>query len=572
MCLAKPSLKTDHLPPGRRWQWIATPALRWLTEGVVLALVCFSPWPFASVKPEHVFLLETGVAILTILWGIRMLREKELPWRKSPVIGCLAVLVLLAVWQMVPLPRSILGTIAPTTARLYQRLLPARPEVLPHGEHRDDPIPPAGSTLSLYPAATRYELARLLTLFLLFAAVANLPDPTAALRRLSLAALLNGSALALFGLVQFFSSDNHSVFWTVPTAGQVFGPFVNRNHFAFYMNLCIFLSVGLLLARFAERDRTGKAPAQGFQPRPGGGSGRRLLHHRSARGLTIEAETMGILFALALMVSSVVVCLSRGGLLALAGGSILGVALRLWRTGWSMRERIFLLVPAIVLAMVTWFGFDQVAARLETLRGAEVVKDERVTFWSHALMQARDYPLWGTGFGTYQFVERLYRGDAGNANMLVEHAHNDYLEVLVEAGVPGLLATVLALILLLWIGLRVVRRDSGRPADGLALGALLGVVAIAIHSVTDFSLHIPADAVFATVVCALLVASGHGRAEDREEEAVALRGRGQRAAGVGRLARVLGAFLVIGLGLWVTQEGWKNNSVSILAPHCFPRG
>ena len=458
--------------------------MQWATEIVVLALVCLSPWPFASVEPEHVFLLDVGVATLMVLWGAAMLLEGKLAWRRSPVLGCLAALVVLGLWQIMLLPEGLLGGISPATARLYHKILPAEPEVLPFGEPRDDPSPTAGSTLSVYPEATRSELARLVAVLLLFAVVRQRVASVASLRRLSLLALANGTLLAVFGLVQFFSSDPHTVFWTVSTAGAVFRPFVNQNHYAFYVNVCISLGVGLLLARLGARVGAGPALDRASRVRrPAGSQGIASLSLRSLGPLP-EAETLGIAFALALMMSSVVVSLSRGGLLALAGGLLLGLLIWTLQSGWSAQGKIFLLTPAVVLALVQWFGFEQIATRLETLRGGEVLNEGRLTFWSQALPLVRDFPAWGTGFGTYDFLNRMARRDAVGAGVMVEHVHNDYLEVLVEFGLPGLLAIVLAVVLAFRLGFRAVRRDRGRPVSGLALGALIGLATIAIHSRT----------------------------------------------------------------------------------------
>src|SRR5262249_48330238 len=145
--------------------------LRGVMEALVLLLVCLSPWAFGAVEPLHEFLLYAGIAVLLTLWAAVMLLEGRLTWKQSPVALCLAGLFLLAAWQLTPLPGGVLTTISPATAQLYQQLLPAQAEVLPPGVERGpSPFPP-GSTLSLYPAATRQELVRLLAIFLLFAVV-----------------------------------------------------------------------------------------------------------------------------------------------------------------------------------------------------------------------------------------------------------------------------------------------------------------------------------------------------------------------------------------------------------------
>src|SRR5262249_10463946 len=147
---------------------------------------------------------------------------------------------------LTPLPEPVLKVLSPATARMYEQLLPFQTEVLPFGETREPPSLRPGSTLSLYPGRTLQELTKLLAVFLLFVAVRNNVASTASLRRLATAALLNGALLSLFALLQFFTSTSQTLYWTLPAPGTAFGPFVCRNHFAFYMNLCVGLSAGLL--------------------------------------------------------------------------------------------------------------------------------------------------------------------------------------------------------------------------------------------------------------------------------------------------------------------------------------
>src|SRR5262249_3848780 len=156
---------------------------------------------------------------LAVLWGLRLLVEGRLSWKQCPVALCLAALFLTGAAQLVPLDRPVLGRLAPGTARLYEELLPARPEVLPFGEQRAPPRPPAGSTLSVSPAARRQELVRFLAVLLLFVIVRNNCASPAALRRLCVVALVNGALLALFALVQFFTSAPHLLYWTIRTEG-----------------------------------------------------------------------------------------------------------------------------------------------------------------------------------------------------------------------------------------------------------------------------------------------------------------------------------------------------------------
>ncbi len=526
----------------------ATRLVRGAMEAGLLVMVCLSPWAFGAVEPEHEFLLDVGIAVLMILWGARMLLDGQLSWRKCPVAVCLAAWILLGVWQLTPLPRGLLSRISPVTTRMYDRLLPAQPEVLPFGEPRGASIPPAGSTLSFYPGATRRELGRYLAILLLFAVVRNNIASSTSLRRLGIAASVNGSLLALFGLVQAFSSDLQTIYWSYPApGGGAFGPFINRNHFAFHMNVCVGLGAGLLLSRYAGRDRMQAA------------AGPSSLDARDSLDRWLDPVALGMIFALALMISSMVYSLSRGGFLALLGGSIFGLLIRLPRWRWSTQGRVVVLTLVTAVGLVSWFGYERVVTRLGTIQDELMSRGARVAIWSRALPLVRDFPLWGSGYGTYQFVDVLHRSDALDAGMIVYHAHNDYLEALVEGGLVLFIPIMVAVVLVFRLGLGAVRRHEDRPVGGLVLGALVGFTTVAIHSFSDFGMHIPANTAIVTVLCAQLCAVGRQRggagpetAADRESDdsdRYVLRLRG--------LAPILGAVSAAALGLALAGEGWR---------------
>src|SRR5262249_43612493 len=131
----------------------------------------------------------------------------------------------------------------------------------------------------------------------------------AALGRLAVVAFGNGVLLALVALAQFFSSPRDTVYWAFPSQGQVFGPFICRNHFATYANLCLGLGLGLLLSQ-AYRS-AGRRPSQ-----------RRLLQNPA---------TVWIGGGLVLLLGAVALSLSRGGALALLGALVVCLVLSLSR-------------------------------------------------------------------------------------------------------------------------------------------------------------------------------------------------------------------------------------------------
>jgi len=531
-------------------------------ETVLLALICLSPWAYGAVHPNFEFLLDAGIAVLLALWAVRMLLEGRIRWKKSGVALCLAGLFLLGVWQRTPLPRPMLAWLSPGTVRCYDQLLPKQPETLSALSTDEMPVPPSnaqsshaelrpGSTLSLYPGVTQREAARLLAVFLVFVLVYNNLTSKGALIRLSIVALINGVFLSLFALIQFFSAPPKTVYWHYAALGGVFGPFINKNHFPYYVNVCIGLGIGLLVSQDWRR-RSSSASKQ----------------DNSLVQMLRNPHALWICTGLGLMITAVAFSRSRGGLLALVGAAVLCGILGRLRLGRSFRFNFILLVAGIVVALSAWFGTGVLKDRLAALESGEAYQG-RVPLWLRSLPIAIDFPLWGTGYGTFGYIEPMYRDDAHTQEMLgfFDHAHNDYLEILVEGGVVGLGLVVLALALVYRLSYRALARHSHAEHGsgsfsraGLALGALFGFTALVLHSFGEFGMHIPAIALLATVVCAHLCALGHykspaARSENDSDE-YRLR--------LGGLAPIAGAITALGFGLVLCIGGWKAHRVDRL--------
>jgi O-antigen ligase/tetratricopeptide (TPR) repeat protein len=558
-------------------------------EALLLAMVCLSPWAYGVVHSGFEFLLYAGVGLLLVLWGARMLLEGRFTWNKCPVASCLVAFWLLGIGQLTPLPGPLLGVFSPATARLYARLVPAHLEQLPAGAPGDLGAAPASLTISLYPHATRVRLGWLLALLLVFAVVRNNLASPAALRRLGVAALLNGALLSLFALVQFFSSPQGQLYWTYSSLGQVFGPFICRNHFPYYVNMCIGLGFGLLWGRRSiqrgravDQDEALRGqqneglpeggPSHGPWRRPRDGWGRWGLVSPSE--MLQDPLSLWMCVALALMLVGVLFSLSRGGFVALVGGFTFCLLVRLSCRGWSLRWGAGLLCLGLALGLGGWLGLGQVEARLGTLWHGKALQESRMPVWSDALRPVTDFPLWGAGYGTYQFVEPLYRTTALLANEIIDHVHNEYLEVLVEGGLVGLVLALLAIGLILRQGYRAARGHTSRRARALALGALLAFVTVVIHSVGDFGLHIPAIALLTAVICAQLSALGEGAgklAPNHPTGVIALGSNESRICLRG-VAPVVGAVMCLALALLVFGAGLQIYRTEALRLAAFRAG
>ncbi len=459
-------------------------------EAILLLMVCVSPWAYGAVGADAKLYLLMAVVALLAIWLLRLLFSSGINWKHCPVAMCLAGTLLLGLFQICPLNAPLLRAVAPGTASLMEQLLPTQAEQFQQSTlYKNVGWESAGSMVSLYPGETRNAVFYLLAVLLLFLVVRNNPLNAGAPRRLCIALLVNGSALALFALIQFFSTpERGKIYWSYQSQGTSFGPFINRNHFAFYMNLCLGPSLGLLLAC-----RSGLA-ADASLSWP-----QRALH--TVRELLLTPASLWIGCGVSLMLASIMFCLSRGGVLAMLSGAAICLLLAGWIGARNLRVVSVLLAICLAFGLLMWFGFDAIETRMGTLWTGEALKDGRVYLLSHSWPLISQFPLLGTGMGTFQFVEPLALHAAGDVGSLYEHAHNDYLEDLIEGGLVRLALRLAAIGFIFAYAFNAYRRHIGTANGALVLGLLFAFTSVVVHSFFEFGLYVAAIAVLATVIC-----------------------------------------------------------------------
>lgn len=452
-------------------------ALNWVMEGVVAVLALGSVWPFGSALPFFQWILFAAIALLLVLWGTRALVEGRFLWKSCPVTTCLAALCALTMLQVVPLPKAWVTALSPRTTELRDQLLPSAEET---GAER---VAETTATLSLAPGATRLEVLRLVSVLALFAAVRNnIVDP-GSFYRLGWLMALNGVLLALVGMGQLTSSPRNVVYWSFPTKGQVFGPFVCRNHAAYYLNLCLGLAAGLLLGTryFLTSDRT------------------------SWRGMFRDGRVLWLICFIGIMLAGLLGTLSRGGLIGLGMGFVTCFGLLMFRFGKQTPWIGAALIVGLSAALIFWQGSDRVSQRWEKLGGENSKPEARIEVWARAFPLIKEFPLFGTGWGTFGHIEQTRRHPGDDPYVFNDHAHNDFLELWIEGGTIQLLLVIAIIALVIRAGIRAASQLGDTGLGRLALGALLAVVAVVFHSFVDFGMHIPAVAVLAAVVGGLLM-------------------------------------------------------------------
>lgn len=335
--------------------------------------------------------------------------------------------------------------------------------------------------LTSYPYATLAYAVRYAAYGMLFLVALHCFRQPGFARYFAVVMTVFGSLLSVFAIVQGFAA-NGKIYWlrTLRQLAYYYGPYVNHNHYAGLIEMLAPFPLLMLLSRR-------------FRQKP-------LLA-----------------FAVILMAASLVFSQSRGGMAALLVQFLL-VGLLLVRTG---AQRLTRVVPAALVVVVAgfalWLGGDLAYKRLVTLQAP--LDDYSV---SQRLEVARDSvpmflarPVQGWGLGTFPHVYPVYRSRYDGRFM--NQAHNDYLELLLDTGVVGFGLMVWFLVALFRSALPRLAPWSDSSGANVRAAALLGIAGILVHSVSDFNLHIPANAALFFVLCALATVTIRPRAQRRRD-------------------------------------------------------
>jgi len=205
------------------------------------------------------------------------------------------------------------------------------------------------------------------------------------------------------------------------------------------------------------------------------------------------------------------------GLAGLYSGRIM------YRQKWS--EGFLKLTFLAIIFISLYMG---ISATVERFALDKVLAEGRPVVWANTVGISADYPLFGSGLGTFGAVYPAYEENWKGTRHFA-HAHNDYLEYLSEVGWLGM-ALLLGGILFVLVKTFIVWKDRQRPdVKGLALGGMIAIVLILLHSIGDFNLHIPANMLLFSVVLSLSVVIAFYR--KRPGGSRHLAGKNQSAAG-----------------------------------------
>jgi hypothetical protein len=428
-----------------------------------------SPYPWAYTP----LLVASAIIGLAGLWLGRQTRGPSFL-----LLAGLALIALAAGAQLMPLSRDTLVTLSPHAVRILDQ----RSFAFSFGQSLVHP-------LSIEPSRTQLGLAFLAGFTLLFLGTARILQRETA-SRLAGDLVILGAILATVGIVQRATFNGKVYgFWELVQGGSPFGPFINKNHFAGWMLMGLPVALGYFLA-LVSRGMRGRQP--GFR--------------NFVLWFSTEHASRAVLtgFAILVMALSLVLTMSRSGMMAgTAAIVIAGMVATRRQSGAARRTLTVGYLVFLVIAVVSWVGLDQIATRFTEMDPTSI--SERPAVWADTIRIAKDFWLTGTGLNTYGISTPFYQTSVPGLHL--REAHSDYLQLAAEG---GLLLCIPILLTIVAFALEV-RRRFGQDVGSIwwiRMGAVIGLLAIAIQSIGEFSLQMPGNAALFAVIAGLAIHDG----------------------------------------------------------------
>jgi O-antigen ligase len=440
-----------------------------------LALLFAAPLPLGSNRPWAWALLELWVFILAMGWLAGYARGRNSPGaafvRSWPALACGALWLGVAWFQLVPLPLGVLEALSPEAARWHE--IAAAPQPL------------AAAPLTLDRHGTLHGALKSTAYLAFFALSLLLLDRRERIAAAAFTLVVSGFAQAMLGGLSALAGS---------PGESAHGTFVNRNHYAAYLVLCLSIGIGVLIANL-----TGAVSR----------TWRQFLRNVLA---LILSPRMLLRLSLVVMVIALVLTRSRMGNISFFASLLAAGAISLAFSKRATRSMVVLIASLVVIDIFvvgTYFGVERVVERIGETR---LETEDRDEIAQSALKLWRDFPVFGSGLGSFHAVIPLYWGDIPGAPYT--HAHNDYLQFGSEVGAAGVVLLGAMLLASLLAALRAQQTRTDPLMRGISFGSLMAMVALMIHSAVDFNLQIPAIALTFMLVLALAwISLHHDRAD-----------------------------------------------------------
>lgn len=448
----------------------------------IISLLIFTPLAFGAVEPWAQAVVLVVVLGIACLWFLKMTWRGEVRVEIPPGTLPAGLFLLLVGLQLTPLPAALIGWMSPARLAIQAEAERAMAEGGAVGP----------MLLSLDPVATQSLFWELVTVAVFFLVAYNTLRSPHQVRRVIWTMVLSGAFLAVFGIVQR-ATWNGRLYWLRPLTdgADPFGPYVNRTHLAGLVLIIIPVALGYFLSRPGLASR----------------GDRYSWFDRLVRMRPREAMRRFILpFLTLIMVAALLISRSRGAMVSFVAALLLMV---LWlairrverRPAWQVAGFL-----AGAFLFTVWIAADVLLGTTERLAAelADLEGSTRIGVWREAMSLWAQFPLFGTGLGTFGAAFRLVR-TVFPGPVAFTHAESDYIQLLTDTGILGLVLAVWVAGALVVAGIKEWQGAQSRHAKGLALGGLIALVGTLVQGIGNYNLVVMANYLYLAVGLTLML-------------------------------------------------------------------
>jgi len=450
-----------------------------IIEYGILGILIFSPLPAASVYEWSLLVIESAVFIM--LGAYVLMKHKPVISHSQesglkPVKYMFGGFFLVLIFQMIPLPVFLVKLVSPGTYHFREQFsLGVQNQKF--------------MSLSLSPFHTFQEGMEILAYVILGFLIIKTVTQRVQIKRIFYVLLAMGIFEALYGLFELYRANPRILFYTKEiNLHAVTGTFVNQNHFTGYMEMVIPLVIGLVIARmdvvFRKRVRL-----------------REKIALIGDKGFVLSLVLLAFVM---LMTVGLVLSRSRSAVFSLIVMFLVFFHLSVFyfRGGMVSRAGLRKFIQILFVFIIIFAVYAGIDATLERFSKENLTGGQRPQYWANTWEMVTDYPVFGTGLGTFAHVYPAY--ETIGLYGFLWHAHNDYLEYFAEMGLLGGAFLLGGILILIILSFSRWRKEKSPWIKGVSMGCLVSLAVIAVHSFTDFNLHIPANMVLFTVIVAVV--------------------------------------------------------------------
>lgn len=433
-------------------------------------LIFLSPLPFGCVGRVFSPLFYILILFFSLFAMSQTVKETHILYERKIRLLFYAFLGFLA-FQMIPLPLFLLKILSPGTVETLTQL--------------KDPVPSFYS-ISMVPFETVVFAFKFLVFALFFWVMINIKLEKKDVISIIKTLILSSVFQVILGLVKYLQGNKffflffHEIDTSNASRGFLTGTLGNPNHFAFYIGMIFPLVLALFFFKlqFFEAGQS--------------------LREKFISAVDENTSVIAYFAIPVLLGVGIILTGSRSGILTMVFAFLIFGQFSFYlRQRKSIRRKLKFFLIGITVVVLFIGAQNTVNKFLST----EIESAGRFLRWPATISMAQDFPIFGSGFGTYRYAYFLYDIDEGGK--WSTHAHNDYLEAAAEGGIIG---SVLFFLLIGMVIYSIIKMWTARrhpDVKMIGIGIITSLFAAAIHSIFDFSLHIPSN-VFVFVLVLVL--------------------------------------------------------------------